>query len=105
MKPPIKYIIGGVQESHTRDYFLKVTARMIGCRERSKIASKNYKNARGSAELVFLERKRERERKKIHLEMGPVGPRRPMGAARGLAELLKTSLLKKNWRSKSYETF
>src|ERR1041385_8023370 len=29
---------------------------MVGCRERSKIASKNNKNARRSAELVFLER-------------------------------------------------
>ena len=58
---------------------------MIGCRERSKIASKSSKNARTSAELVFLERKRERERKKTHLEAGPVGPRRPMGAARGQA--------------------
>src|SRR4051812_14301675 len=83
MKPPIKYLIGGVEESLTREYLLKISARMIGCRERSKIASKNSKNARGSAELVFFERKR--ERKKTHLEMGLVGPRRPVGATRGHA--------------------
>src|ERR1041385_6585022 len=56
MKPPIKNLIGGVKELHTREYLLKISARMVGCRERSKIASKNSKNARTGAELVFLER-------------------------------------------------
>ena len=63
MKPPTKNLIGGVEELHTREYLFKISARMIGCRERSKIASKNSKNARTGAELVFLERKRERGRR------------------------------------------
>ena len=60
MKPPTKNLIGGVEELHTREYLFKISARMIGCRERSKIASRNSKNARTGAELMFLERKRER---------------------------------------------
>src|SRR3954468_15303661 len=55
---------------------------MVGCRERSKIASKNSKNARTKCRTrVFGERGR--RRKKTYLEVGPVGPRRPVGAARG----------------------
>src|ERR1041385_3663008 len=56
MKPPIKNLIGGVKELHTREYLLKISTQTVGCRERSKIASKNSKNARAGAELVFLER-------------------------------------------------
>src|ERR1041385_6973726 len=59
MKPPIKILIGGVEELHTREYFLKISYQTMGCREISKIASKNSKNARRSAELVFLEREEE----------------------------------------------
>jgi hypothetical protein len=84
MKPPIKNLIGGVKELHTREYLLKISARMVGCRERSKIASKNSKNARAKCRTrVFGERRR--RRKETHLEVGPVGPRRPVGAARGQA--------------------
>ena len=56
MKPPIKNLIGGVKELNTREYLLKTSAQMVDCRERSKIASRNSKNARRGAELVFLER-------------------------------------------------
>ena len=56
MKPPIKNLIGGVKELHTREYLLKISAQTMGCRERSKIASKNRKNARTGAEIVYLEK-------------------------------------------------
>ena len=56
MRPPIKNLIGGVKELHTRDYLLKISALTVCCRERSKIVSKNSKNARTGAELMFLER-------------------------------------------------
>src|ERR1041385_7568256 len=56
MEPPIKNLFVGVEVLHTREYLLKISAQMVGCRERSKIASKNSKNARTGAELVFLER-------------------------------------------------
>ena len=56
MKPPIKNLIVGVKELHTREYLLKISAQMVGCRERSKIPSKNSKSARTGEELVFLER-------------------------------------------------
>src|SRR4051812_47052482 len=83
MKPPIKNLIGGVKESHTREYFLEISAQMMGCGERSKITSTNSKNASSRTRTrVFGEKERE---KKTNLEMGPVGPRRPMGAARGHA--------------------
>src|ERR1041385_6977687 len=82
MKPPIKNLIGGVEELHTREYLLKNSARMVGYRERSKNASKNSKNARTKCRTrVFGERGR--RRKKTYLEVGPVGPRHPVGAAWG----------------------
>ena len=60
MRPPIKNLIGGVEESHTREYLLKISAQMRGCRERDRrIASKNNKNTRTRPELWFLEKKRE----------------------------------------------
>src|SRR4051812_47203802 len=84
MKPLTKNLFGGVEELHTREYFLKISAQMMGCGERSKITSKNSKNASSRARThVFGEK--EKERKKTHLEVGPVGPRRPVGAARGQA--------------------
>src|SRR4051812_176379 len=36
MKPPIKNLIGGVEELHTREYFLKISAQTMGYRESSK---------------------------------------------------------------------
>src|ERR1041385_5123340 len=56
MEPPIKNLFVGVEVLHTREYLLKISAQMVGCRQRSKIASKNSKNERTGAELVFLER-------------------------------------------------
>src|SRR6187399_3498583 len=84
MKPPIRNLIGGVEESHTREYLFKISAQMIGCRERSKNRLQEQQECKNRCRTrVFGEK--ERERKKTHLEAGPVGPRRPMGAARGQA--------------------
>src|ERR1041385_2035080 len=84
MKPPTKNLFGGEEELHTREYLLKNSARMVDCRERSKNASKNSKDARTKCRTrVFGERGR--RRKKTYLEVGPVGPRRPVGATRGQA--------------------
>src|ERR1041385_6465205 len=81
MKPPTKNLFGGVEELHTREYLLKISAQMMGFGERSKITSKNSKNASSRARTRVFGKK-ERERKKTHLEVGPVGPRRPVGATR-----------------------
>ena len=84
MKPPIKNLIGGVEESHTREYLFKISAQMMGCRERSKNRLQEQQEHKNKCRTrVFGEK--ERGRKKTYLEGGPVGPRRPMGAARGWA--------------------
>src|SRR3954464_696979 len=84
MRPPIKNIIGGVKELHTREYLPKISAQMMGRRERSKFWTESSKNTRTKCRTrVFGERRR--RRKKTYLEVGPVGPRRPVGAARGQA--------------------
>ena len=84
MKPPIKNLIGGVEELHTREYLLKISAQTMGCRERSKFGAKNSKKT-GSSIRTRVLGKKERERKKTYLGDWPVGPRRPVGAAKGVA--------------------
>src|ERR1041385_345471 len=84
MKPPIKNLFGGVEEVHTREYFTKISAQMMGRREISKFWTESSKNASSRCRTRVFGRK-ERERKKTHLKVGPVGPRRPVGAARGQA--------------------
>src|ERR1041385_3470270 len=88
MNPPIKNLIGAVKELHTMEYLLKILAQKMGCRERSKIASKNSKNARTGTELVFLERMRERGRRNTcRWDRGAPGAlwARPGGGPRQLA--------------------
>ena len=57
---------------------------MIGCRERSKNRLQEQQERKNKCRTrVFGEK--ERGRKKTYLEGGLVGPRRPVGAARGQA--------------------
>src|SRR4051812_46805850 len=84
MKPPTKNLIGGVEELHTREYLPNISAQMMDHRERSKFWTKSSKNASSRCRTRVLGKKG-RERKKTHLKMGPVGPRRRVGASRGLA--------------------
>ena len=84
MKPPTKNLIGGVEELHTREYLFKISAQMIGCRERSKNHLQEQQERKNKCRTrVFGEK--ERGRKKTYLKGGLVGPRRPVGAARGQA--------------------
>src|SRR3954467_2225501 len=84
MRPPIKNLIGGVKELHTREYWPKISAQMMGRRERSKLWTESSKNSRTKCRTrVFGER--EGRRKKTYLAGCPVDPRGPVGAARGQA--------------------
>ena len=59
---PFKILFGGVEESHTKDQMPKISAEMMGCRRRSKIATKNSKNSGSSKKLgIFEWREREEE--------------------------------------------
>ena len=67
MKPPIKNLIGGVEESHTREYLFKISAQMMGCRERSKNRLQEQQEHKNKCRTrVFGEK--ERGRKKTYLE-------------------------------------
>src|SRR4051812_16968364 len=84
MEPPIKNLFGGVEELHTREYLLKISSQMVGCRESSKITSKNSKNARTGAELLFVERERKEEEEDLRGH-GTCGPQAPCGHGQGAA--------------------
>src|ERR1041385_1395892 len=89
MKPPTKNLFGEVEELHTREYLLKISAQMMGCGERSKITSKNSKNASSRARTrVFGKKERERGRR-LTWRWGLWAPSalwaRPGGRARQLA--------------------
>ena len=82
MKPLIRKLIGGVEESHTREYLFKISAQTMGSRERSKFRDEEQQERKARSKTpVFGEK--ERERKKKYLAGGPVGPRRLVGATRG----------------------
>jgi len=66
MRPPIKNLIGGVEESHTREYLFKISAQMVGCRERSKNRLQEQQEHKNKCTTrVFGEREREREEEDI----------------------------------------
>src|SRR3954471_16310279 len=82
MKPPTRKLIGGVRESHTKEYFFQISAQMMGCRGRSKfLAQEQQEHETRARTRVFGEK--EREWKKRCQQGVPVGPRRVSGAARG----------------------
>src|SRR6187399_542436 len=83
MKPPIRNLIGGVEESHTREYLFKISAQMIGCRERSKNRLQEQQERKNKCRTRVFGKK-ERERKKIYLEGGALWAR-PGGRPRQLA--------------------
>src|SRR4051812_27156702 len=84
MKPRTRKLIGGVRESHTREYLFQISAQTMGCRERSKFRVQSQQERETRARTrVFGEK--ERERKKRCQPGVPMGPRRPVGAARGVA--------------------
>src|SRR4051812_34499772 len=62
---PIKILIGGMEESHTKEKMLKISAEMMCCGRRSKFAAKSTKNSGSSKKLgIFRARERERERER-----------------------------------------
>src|SRR4051812_15020537 len=82
MKPPIRKLIGGVKESHTKEYLFQISTQTMGYRERSRFQDQEQQEHETRRKTrVFGEK--ERERKKRYLPGGPRGPRRLVGAARG----------------------
>src|SRR4051812_46464224 len=66
MKPQIRNLIGGVEESHTREYLFKISAQMIGCRERSKNRLQEQQERKNKCR-TRVSGEKERERKKTYL--------------------------------------
>src|SRR4051812_38773412 len=94
MKPPTSKLIGGVRESHTKEYLFQISAQTMGCRERSKFRAQEQQEHETRSKTRTLEKK-ERERKKREHPGVHVGPRRLCGAARGWAAPL--GLLGQGW--------
>ena len=84
MKPPTRKLIGGVRESHTKEYLFQILAQTMGCREISKfwVQAQQERETRARTR-VFGEKGRERKKR---CQPGvPMGPRRLVGVARGWA--------------------
>ena len=60
---PFKILFGGVEESHTKEQMPKISAEMMGCRERSKFAAKSTKNSGSIKKLGFSDQEREEGRR------------------------------------------
>src|SRR4051812_39014657 len=70
MKPPTRKLIGGVRESHTREYWFQISAQMSGCRRRSRFRAQEQQNQ--SKNMSFWG-----ERERVEEEMpagGACGP-------------------------------
>src|ERR1041385_2346035 len=94
MKPPTRKLIGGVMESHTREYLFETSAQMSGCRGRSKFRAQEQQEHETRGRTWFFGEK-EREWKKRCQQGVPMGPTRVCGAARGWAA--PPGLLGKGW--------
>src|SRR4051812_10771650 len=94
MKPPTRKLIGGVRESHTKEYLFQISAQTMGCRGRSKFCAQEQQEHETRARTRSFEKK-ERERKKREQPGVPVGPRRVGGAARCWA--MPPGLLGQGW--------
>src|SRR3954467_3846157 len=84
MKPPTRKPIGGVRESHTKEYLFQISAQTSGCRGRSKFHAQEQQEHETRARTRVFGVK-EREWKKTCQQGVPVGPRRVCGAAKGWA--------------------
>ena len=49
MKPPARKLIGGVRESHTREYLFQISAQMSGCRRRSSIRAQEQQERKNQS--------------------------------------------------------
>src|SRR3954465_9839481 len=94
MEPPNRKLIGGVRESHTKEYLFQISAQTMGCRGRSKFRAQEQQEHETRARTRSFERK-EREWKKREQPGVPLGPRRVCGAARGWA--VPPGLLGQGW--------
>ena len=83
MRPPIKNLIGGVEESHTREYLLKISAQMMGCRERSKNRPQEQQEQQEQDQNSGFWKKRERGEEEVP-GGGSRGPQAPCGRGQGL---------------------
>src|SRR3954464_9558404 len=90
MKPATRKLIGGMKESHTKEYLFEISAQTMDCRERSRFrVQEQQEHETRSKKRVFekKEREREREREREEEEMparGPCGPQALGGRGEGV---------------------
>src|ERR1041384_3066888 len=81
MKPPTRKLIGGVRESHTKEYLFQISAQTSGCRERSKFHAQEQQELQNQGKNTSFWSERERVEGEMPPE-GACGPRE--GGSRGL---------------------
>src|SRR4051812_17700463 len=74
MKPPTRKLIGGVRESHTKEYSFKISAQTSGCRGRLRIRAQEQQEQRNQRKNSSFRVEREREREEEEMPPGGVGP-------------------------------
>ena len=62
MKPPTRKLIGGVRESHTREYLFQISAQMSGCRRRLRFRAQEQQERKNQSKNTNFWKKGERVR-------------------------------------------
>jgi hypothetical protein len=62
MKPPTRKLIGGVRESHTREYLFQISAQMSGCRRRSRFRAQEQQEQQNQSKNTSFWEEGERVR-------------------------------------------
>src|SRR3954469_18830139 len=72
MKPPTRKLIGGVRDSHTREYLFQISAQMSGCRRRSRFRAQEQQERKNQSKNT--KNWKESERVRGERPPGGVGP-------------------------------
>src|ERR1043165_3014332 len=83
MKPPTRKLIGGVRESHTKEYFFQISAQMSGCRGRSKFRAQEQREQRNQRKNSSFRGERERVEEEMPAG-GACGPQEGVWRSQGL---------------------
>src|ERR1041385_6237157 len=83
MKPPTRKLIGGVRESHTKEYLFQISAQTSGCRGRSKFRAQEQQEQRNQRKNTSFRGERERVEEEM-LARGACGPQEGGWRGQGL---------------------
>src|SRR3954464_15059146 len=84
MKPPTRKLIGGVRESHTKEYLFQISAQTSGCRGRLKFRAQEQQEQRNQSKNTSFRGERERVEEEMPAG-GACGPQEGVWCDQGLS--------------------